>query len=474
MQRTTTGDLMARMTNDLDAVRMCAGIGLVATFDAIILSLCAIGFMLYISPLLTLVCLAPMLTIIVITRLLSSRLMQRFKRVQEGFSHLTETVRETIAGIAVIKAYAAEGMTARRFAEHSREYVSRNLALVKIMGLFFPAIVVFSNLSIGVLLAAGGRLTVLGTITPGDFVAFASYLWILTWPMMALGWVINLFQRALVSMQRINSVLAEPAEDGSGNERAAPAKAAGALDIRCLTFTYPGAAAPALKQISLCVRPGETIGITGRTGAGKTTLCRLILRLFEPPAGCVLLDGRDIRQLNLAQVRDLVAYVPQDSFLLSDTIARNIAYGRHDLPAERIAQLAAAVGLAEEIGQFGNGYDTLVGERGVTLSGGQKQRVCIARALARQAPVLIIDDALSALDAATMDTVLETMRQAAGQRTCLVVSPRIAALRHTDRTVVMEAGEIVEAGTHAQLIARGGLYRRLYEAQKLTNGTDGE
>lgn len=462
-----TGDLMARMTNDLEAVRMCTGIGLVAVIDTAFLGIATIAFMLYISPALTLCSLTPMLFIIFVTWRLSGLLHHRFSRVQTAFSSLTEKTRETIAGISVIKAYVREKDSAEDFANISKDYIRKNLSLVKIWGLFFPLIVFFSNLSIGVLIFIGGKFTLETRITPGDFVAFASYLWILTWPMMALGWVVNLFQRGSVSMARINEVLSIQPEIIDHSPKSNLPEAVGKIEIRGLTFCYTYGSAPVLDNISVSILPGETVGITGKTGSGKTTLCNLLQRFFDPPPGTFFVDDMDICRFPLQELRARIAYVPQDSFLFSDTIRENISFGKPEARQDEIHAYAKTVQIFDEIMDFKDAFGTVVGEKGVTLSGGQKQRLCIARALLLKAPVLILDDALSSLDVATTQRLLEALRSSAVKRTCILVSNRIASIMHADKILVFDDGRIVEEGTHHELMSKSGLYHKLYLKQQL-------
>jgi ATP-binding cassette subfamily B protein len=326
--------------------------------------------------------------------------------------------------------------------------------------------VFISNISICVLIFFGGRSTIEGAISPGDFVAFANYIWILIWPMIALGWIVNLYQRGAASMARINAVLAMPAEPLEKG-MPGPCAAAATIEVRNLSFTYEAAAGPALKGISLTIPAGSTIGITGTTGSGKSTLCSLLLRFFDPPRGSVFLDGTDICDITLRDIRSCMAYVPQDSFLFSDTILANIAFGKPDAPADEASAQADLARMTDEIMSFSSGFATLIGEKGITLSGGQKQRLCIARALLMKAPVLIFDDALSSLDAATTQQLIEKLKAQPGSRTSIIVSNRIASIQHADTIYVFDGGRIAAQGTHAGLLGRGGLYYQLYQRQKL-------
>jgi ATP-binding cassette subfamily B protein len=325
-------------------------------------------------------------------------------------------------------------------------------------------ILVCSNLSTALLLLAGGRMTIIGTISTGDFVAFSSYLWLLTWPMMALGWVVNLFQRGKASMQRINELLDMPVENLEQGAGPAP----GSLDISIcnLTFSYSPDQSPVLNNVSAEIPQGSIVGITGTTASGKTTLCSLLLRFYDPPPGSVFIGGRDIRNVPLQELRRLFSYVPQDSFLFSKSLARNITFGC-DSCDDEVERCAADAQMLPDIQKLSQGFETIVGEKGVTLSGGQRQRVCIARALITDAPILILDDAASSLDVETTRTLTARLRSIGGCKTMLIISNRIATIEHADMILAFEEGNLVETGTHAQLIERDGLYRRLFLKQQL-------
>ncbi len=460
----SVGDSMARMTNDLESVRMCIGIGMVALFDTIFLGTAAFGFLCYISPLLTLWTMMPMLVIMLVTWRLSPVLHRRFKQVQSTFSDLTEKVREALSAVWVVKAYTMEGHVGASFDAVSRIYIQRNLALVRVMGFFFPLIIVCANLSIAILLSAGGRMTVIGSISTGDFVAFSSYLWLLTWPMMALGWVVNLFQRGKASMQRINELLDLPVENLAG----APGPAPECLDIsiRDLSFSYAPDQPPVLHNVSVSLPQGSIVGITGTTASGKTTLCSLLLRFYDPPPGTVCIGGRDILEFPLQDLRRLFSYVPQDSFLFSQSLARNITFGC-DSCDDEVERCAADAQMLHDIQKLSQGFETVVGEKGLTLSGGQRQRVCIARALITDAPILILDDAASSLDVETTRSLTTRLRAVGNGKTMLIISNRIATIEHADIILVLDSGNLVATGTHAQLSVREGLYRQLFLKQQL-------
>lgn len=464
---TRTGDFMARMTNDLESVRMCAGIGLVAMIDTVFLGIASICFMLYISPLLTLVCLTPMVFIIITTWRLSGLLHKRFSRVQAAFSLLTEKVRETIAGIAVIKAYVREDSSRDDFRNVSTQYLQKNIELIRVLGLFFPGIMFLANISVAILIFVGGRFAVTGTITTGDFVAFVSYLWILTWPMMALGWVVNLYQRGAASMVRINEVLTMQPEKISLGETPPLPQLQGDIVIKNLTFSYAYGIPPALRNINMSIPRGTTVGITGKTGSGKSTLCNLLLRLYTPPPEAICIDGTDICAVALSHLRASIAYVPQDSFLFSESIRDNIAFGKPESGLEEIVRYARTAQVEDEILEFADTFNTVLGERGITLSGGQKQRLCISRALLLKAPILILDDSMSSLDVATSKKIVEALKALDTQQTRIIVSNRIETIKHADNIFVFADGEISETGSHEELVMHKGLYHNLYLKQQL-------
>ncbi|MFH1502548.1 MAG: ABC transporter ATP-binding protein [Candidatus Eisenbacteria bacterium] len=464
---TKTGDLMAHATNDLNAVRMASGIGIVAATDALILGLATIGFMLVLNARLTLLALVPMPIIALFTLRAGRLLHQRFERVQETFSDLTERVRESIAGIRVIKAYAQEEHERERLAAVGREYVAKNVHLVRIWGAFFPFIMLLSSMSVIIIIYFGGRQVMIGAITTGDLVAFTSYLGILTWPMIAMGWVVNVMQRGAASMGRINKILETDPEIADRAGATDLADVRGDIEFRGVTFSYEGAIEPALRDVDVTVPSGATLGVLGRTGSGKSTLVNLLLRIYEPTDGVVLLDGHDVCGLTLSSLRGNIGYVPQDTFLFSDTVRENIRFGAPEATDERVAEAARVAGMLEEIESFPGGMDTLVGERGVTLSGGQKQRIAIARALLVDPAVVVLDDALSSVDTATEERIQQELKSALKERTSVIVSHRISSIRHADEIIVLDDGRIIERGTHDELVALAGLYQTIYERQLL-------
>jgi ATP-binding cassette subfamily B protein len=469
---TKTGDLMAHATNDLNAVRMASGIGIVAAVDALILGLATIVFMLALNVRLTLLALVPMPFIALFTLRAGRLLHQRFESVQETFADLTERVRESIAGIRVIKAYAQEDHEIGRLSGVGREYIRKNVHLVRIWGAFFPFIMLLSSMSVVIIIYFGGRHVILGSITTGDLVAFTSYLAILTWPMIAMGWVVNVMQRGAASMGRINKILETAPEITDRADAVDIDGPRGEVEFRDVTFRYEDELEPALEGIEVRVMPGEVLGVVGRTGSGKSTICNLLLRVYEPSAGSVLLDARDVRGITLSALRRAIGYVPQDTFLFSDTIRENIRFGRPDAPDEEVREAARIAGVLEEIEAFPAGLDTLVGERGVTLSGGQKQRIAIARALLMDPAVVVLDDALSSVDTATEEKIQKELKTALRGRTSIIVSHRISSIKHADQILVLDDGRVVERGTHDELLSLKGLYADIHERQLLEDEMD--
>jgi len=466
--KTKTGDLMAHATNDIDAVRMAFGIGLVAVTDGVILGLLSIAFMVYINPLLTFFAVLPMPLIAFLTFKFSPLLYKRFEQVQATFSLLTEKVRESVAGIRVIKAYVQEEKNLGGFEKISKEYAEKNMTLVKIWGMLFPVIMLVTSLGTGIILLLGGRLTILQVITPGDFVAFFSYLSLLTWPMMAIGWVINLFQRARASMGRINRILdTQPEIRDETDVVISCAQLKGEIVFRNLTFSFRPGLKPVLKNISLAIKPGETVAIVGRIGSGKTTLLNLITRLYDPPHNMVFIDGYEIHQIPLDTLRRNVGYAPQDIFVFSDTFQENILFGNVRASEEAVRNALEVAQLNDEVMSYPDGLSTIIGEKGVTLSGGQKQRLTIARTLLPHAPILILDDVLSAVDTQTEERILTGLRTMTSGKTNLIVSHRLSSIRYADRIYVLDEGEVKEQGSHEELIAHNGIYADLWFKQRL-------
>jgi len=404
--------------------------------------------------------------------LFGERIHRRFEEIQAHFATLSARVQENLAGVRVVRAFAREERELDDFRGLNREYLDMNLGLIHTSGFLNPALTLLSGIAALLALYLGGRQVVAGQITLGQFVAFTVYLGMLNWPMVALGWVVNLFQRGLASYRRILEILDErPAEPGPAVHPPSPAlavvRARGEIEFRHLTFTYPGATRPALNDVSFSVPAGRTVAIVGHTGSGKSTLLAMLPRLFEPPPGTVFLDGRDVRAWELGALRRQIGMAPQDPFLFSATLAGNIAYGVEHADAAAIERVATIAGLDGDARGFPAGYATRVGERGITLSGGQKQRATIARAVLRDAPLLLLDDCLSSVDTQTEETILRGLRGEMARRTTLIIAHRVSTVREADEIIVLDDGAVRERGSHAQLIARGGPYAVLVRQQQL-------
>jgi len=464
----TTGDIMAHVSNDLQAVQMACGIGLVSAVDAVVMSTAAICFMLYIDVRLTVLALLPMPLLAFSTRILTARLHQRFNLVQEQFSLLTEFVRSTLVSLRLVKAYTMEDMQKRDFEQMGQEYVRSNIRVAIIQGLLFPLATMVGNLGMLMVLYFGGRFAMEGKISLGDFVAFVTYLYMLVWPMMAIGWVASLTQRGLTSLNRIKNLLSTVPQlqdfARKGEDVGTPS-----FRLQNLTFTYPHASHPVLHDLSLSLEPG-VYGITGRTGCGKSTLCKLLVRMYPVPDGALFFGGRDVNTLSLQQVRGQIGYVGQDAILFSDTVAANIAYGRPGATVAEIETAARGAAIHDDILTFAKGYQTMVGERGVTLSGGQRQRLALARALISNRPVLIVDDALAALDVETEHEVLGTIGINEHRKLILIVSQRIKLLSETDEIIILEKGKISDRGRHAELLTSNVFYQTMHEKQSRDHG----
>ncbi len=467
--RYPTGDMMARATNDLLAVRMVAGPALMYMVDTIVRALLIAPAMAAISPHLTLLALLPMIGLPVAMVVLGQRVHRRTEAIQAQFSDLTSHAHENLSGVRVVRAYRQEEAEIARFRGLSEDYLSRNLSLAKVQGLFFPLLTLLGGLSALTVLYAGGRLVMAGTVTVGQFVAFGIYLGMLVWPMIALGWAVNLVQRGAASMGRINQLFREqPAVTDPADPITLPHAHGGrTVEFRGVWFAYPGARERGwvLQNISFRIEAGRSLAVVGATGSGKSALVDLLVRAYDPDKGAILLDGRDIRRLSLTELRHTVGFVPQETFLFSETLRDNVLLGAPD--DGRLQRVADVSQLTEALPALPAGYDTMLGERGINLSGGQKQRAAIARALAQDPPVFVLDDALSAVDGQTEAKILQALRGALLGRTSVIVSHRLAAVRDADWILVLDEGRIVEQGIHAELIAAGGRYWELLRRQQL-------
>jgi len=462
-----TGDLMARATNDLSAVRMIVGPALMYSMNTVFAMTLIAPLMISISWRLTLLAFLSMPLVATATNYFSKRIHDRFEKVQEYFGTVSNRAQESLAGVRVIRAYTQEQAEIESFKRVNRESVDRNLKLIRLSGIFHPILQFFIGLGFIAVLWFGGGLVISGQISIGQFVQFTVLLGLLVWPMIALGWVINIFQRGMASMGRMNHIMSiEPAIGDSADTRDIAA-IEGEIEFRNLTFTYSGARKPTLNEIDLHIEPGQTVAFVGAVGSGKSTLMNLVARLLDAEPGRVLIDCRPVREMPLSVLRSSIGYVPQETFLFSETIAENIAFGVDHATAEEIELAATEAGIAEDIVEFPKGFETPVGERGITLSGGQKQRTAIARALIRRPRILILDDALSSVDTYTEETILGHLRRIMRGRTSLIVSHRVSTVKDADLIVVLQDGRIAERGTHETLIARGGLYAELYEKQLL-------
>ena len=472
-QARRTGDLMSRATNDLNAVRMMIGPAVMYSANTILVFIVAIVLMVSLDARLTLMALVPLPFVTIVVRYFGSAIHKRFEAIQEQLAHLSAVVQEALAGVRVVRAYNQQAHEIERFGQANREYVRRNRVLIRLQGLFFPSMTLFLGFGSLLVLWIGSQHVIRGEITLGEFVAFNAYLVMLSWPMIAFGWVTNILQRGMASWKRMLEVLdAVPdIDDRHASEAGHIAPLTGAIEIRDLVFTYPGTERPVLDHVSLTIAAGQTVALVGATGSGKSTLIHLIPRLHNPPPGTVLLDGVDVREIPLDRLRGAIGFVPQEPFLFSNTIAENVSLGpggaRSAPGTDRLQNAAAIARLDKDVASFPKGYETLVGERGITLSGGQKQRTAIARAVMLNPRILILDDALSAVDTYTEEEILERLRVFMRKRTSIIVSHRVSTVKHADMIVVLQDGRIAEQGTHDELVRSGGLYADLHQKQLL-------
>jgi ATP-binding cassette, subfamily B, multidrug efflux pump len=478
--RNRTGELMSRATNDLNAVRMVLGPGIMYSGTTIVTMVLAIGLMLTLSPSLTLWVLLPVPVVAVAVWYFGQVIHQLYEKIQASLATLSAKVQENLSGVRVIRAYAQEDAEMREFDAPNREYVARNVQLIRTWSMFMPSLTAMIGTTFLIVLWQGGYRLLHGQMSLGTLITFNTYLNFLVWPMIALGWVTNIFQRGAASMGRLNYILtAKPQVDDSGARIKNGTRISGDIEFRNLTFTYPTTIASngangnatemraVLRNVSLKIPAGSTLAIVGPTGSGKTTLAALVARLWEAPDGELLIDGRPIREWPLETLRRAIGYVPQDTYLFSETINENIAFGLDKHEPKQVLEAAEIACLDADVQDFAGRYGTMVGERGITLSGGQKQRSAIARAVVRDPRILILDDSLSAVDTQTEEKILGRLRGVMRDRTTILIAHRTSTVRDADQIVVLKEGSIIESGTHEELLERGGYYADLYQKQLL-------
>lgn len=466
--RTRTGDIMSRLTNDIQEIRFMLGIGILVFLDASFYFMTIPIIMIWLSPKLTLITMLPFVVIPLMVVLVKGAIHNRSKEVQARLSDLSSKAEENLSGIRVIKGFRTEESEISRFNRCGQEFVRDKIRLANIESVFHPALDLVIAAGMVILLFFGGRMVIASTITLGSFMAFEAYMLKLSWPMMAVGWIINLYQRSMASMERCLQILREPEAQPEKQQDLARQISNYDIKVENLTFSYPDSVQPAIKNVSFALRQGQTLGITGPVGSGKSTLLRLMMKMYSPQSGHIEIGGINTEELFLKQMRELFAYVPQETFLFSETIRENILFAsdNKDQP-ESALEYAGRAGLNSDLSEFPNELETMLGERGVNISGGQKQRVSLARALAAERPVLILDDCTSAVDTETEKAILASIRNEKDKRTCIIVSHRMVSLQNSDLIIYLDGGQVVESGTHEALLQLNGRYARTWERQRL-------
>jgi ATP-binding cassette subfamily B protein len=471
-QNMPTGDIMSRMTNDLNAVRAVLGPGIMYSINTVITFSFVVWMMLSLNPMLTLVGLLPIPLMAFLVYKFGRQIHKRYQKIQAQLSKISTKAQENFAGMRIVKSYVQEEFEIESFDKLNWEYVEKNMSFVRVFAAFHPMMHFIVGLAVIMVLFVGGVQIVEGVITLGEFVAFTLYLGMLVWPSIALGWVVGIFQQGSASMERINVILNTTPEIMDDENTQSVDKINGEILIKNLFFAYNEESEPVLKNINIEIKAGSILAVVGRTGSGKSTLMNLLTRNYDPAPGMIFVDDVDIRHIPLQVLRQNIGYIPQETFLFSDTIEHNISFGMNFLEVENVQKAAEIAQIHEAIEDFPDQYQTILGERGINLSGGQKQRISIARAILKQPKILLLDDALSAVDTITEEKILGKLRKEMQNKTCVWISHRISSLQEADKIIVLDQGEIIEEGTHNELLQLSGLYRDLYEKQKLEEALD--
>ena len=465
--RSKTGDLMAYATNDLHSVRMLFGMGLIAAMDIILMTIASFSFMVSIDLRLTLLAIIPLPILSITIGYFGKKMHKRFALVQASFAAMSGKIQESVSGIRIVKAFGQEQSELGKIDEVGLEYVKQNISMAKIAGLFHPFQGFIIACSMIITLFFGGRAAIRGDITIGGFIAFFQYLGMLVWPMIAIGWIVDMYQRGTASLKRLNNIFGVQPEIDDQQANPNITKLEGRIEVKNLNFSYDKDLPLIFKDVSFCIEAGKTLAIVGATGCGKTSLIELLVRIYNPPKNSIFIDDNELYRIPLEVLRRDLVLVPQDIFLFSDTIANNIRLGNPEQPIDSVYEAARIASVYDEIMDFDHQFETMVGERGITLSGGQKQRVAISRALLTNPQVLILDDALSAVDTKTERQILERLIQARAGKTTIIIAHRISSIQHADRIIVLENKVIKERGNHNSLLRAGGIYRDLFEKQRI-------